>query len=333
VTTISDIAKQASVGIGTVSRVLSGKGSVSEKTRLRVMKVMSDLNYRPNSVARSLATRQTSSVGLMVPDFHGRYFGRIITAAQRNLQADGRHIVVASSIGGVAEELAAIDHLRAWECDGLMLYSRAMSDEAIRNLVESYPNVAVINRRVDGIAEHCFGVDHRHGGVLAASQLLACGHEAIACITGPSHVADARERQEGFEATLAEVGIKRSRLIKVQGEYNYESGALCMEKLWKTKKGKFTAVFCGNDEMAVGALFKLIELGVSVPGEVSIIGYDNAQLSAHTFPKLTTILNPVDDIARNAANYIRNLCYKQNNEVQNRFMPRVVERDSVRSIR
>jgi LacI family transcriptional regulator len=294
---------------------------------------MSELNYRPNSVARSLATRQTNTIGLMVPDFHGRYFGRIITAAQRNLQADGRHILVASSIGGVAEELAAIEHLRASECDGLMVYSRAMSDEAILAVIDSYPNVAVINRLVEGITEHCFGVDHTYGGVLAARQLLDCGHEAIACITGPIHVADARERQAGFETTLVAAGIPASALIKICGEYNYESGALSMEKLWKTQKGKFTAVFCGNDEMAVGALFKLIELGVKVPDEVSIIGYDNAQLSAHTFPKLTTIFNPVDEIAKSAANYIRNICYKQENEFQNRFLPCLVERDSVRSIR
>ncbi|MGF1619500.1 MAG: LacI family DNA-binding transcriptional regulator [Rhodomicrobiaceae bacterium] len=331
-TTINDIAKKASVGVGTVSRVLSGKGSVAEKTRRRVLQVMSDLNYRPNGVARSLATRRTNTVGIMVPDFHGRYFGRIITAAQRNLQTDGRHILVASSVGGVAEELAAIDHLRAWECDGLMLYSRAMSDEAIIALIKSYPNVAVINRRVDEVAEHCFCVDHRYGGVLAAKRLLAGGHEAIACITGPGHVADARERQAGFESMLAEAGSDPSRLIKLEGDYNYRSGALCMEKLWGTKKGKFTAVFCGNDEMAIGAMFKLIELGVRLPEEVSIIGYDNANLSMHTFPKLTTILNPMDEIAQNAANYIQNVCYNDSKEVQNFFMPELVERDSVHSI-
>lgn len=331
-TTISDIARKASVGVGTVSRVLSGKGSVSEKTRRRVLQVMSDLNYRPNSVARSLATRKTNSIGIMVPDFHGRYFGRIITATQRNLQTEGRHILVASSIGGVAEELAAIDHLRAWECDGLILYSRAMSDEAIIALIKSYPKVAVINRHVDEIAEHCFSVDHWHGGVLAAQRLLAAGHEAIACITGPSHVADARERQGGFEEMLAEAGIEPSRLIKLEGDYNYESGALCMEKLWRTKKREFTAVFCGNDEMAIGAMFKLIELGVRLPEEISIIGYDNANLAMHTFPKLTTILNPMEEIAQNAANYIQNICYNDSKNVQNSFMPEIVERASVHSI-
>ena len=96
--------------------------------------------------------------------------------------------------------------------------------------------------------------------------------------------------------------------------------------------GAFTALFCGNDEMAVGAMFKLIELGVRVPDEVSIIGYDNANLAAHTFPKLTTVSNPMTEVALNAASYIRNLCYKQDNKVQNRFKPRLVERDSVRDL-
>jgi LacI family transcriptional regulator len=332
VTTINDIAKQASVGIGTVSRVLSGKGSVSEKTRLRVLQVMADLNYRPNSVARSLATRQTNSIGLMVPEFHGRYFGRLITASERNLREDGRHIMVASGFGGVAEELAAINHLRGWECDGLILYSTELSDQALITLIESHASIAVINRVVDGVADHCFKVDYALGGVLAARRLLTAGHRDIACITGPHRKADAMERQAGFEEELAKAGIGAGDIIKLEGNYDYDSGALCMEQLWQTHKGEFTAVFCGNDEMAVGALFKLSELGKRVPEDVSIIGFDNAQLARHTFPKLTTIINPMEDIAINAANYIRNVCYKQHNSVQNLFEPCLVERESIRDI-
>jgi LacI family transcriptional regulator len=330
VTTISDIAKRASVGIGTVSRVLSGKGSVSEKTRLRILEVMSELNYRPNSVARSLATRQTNSIGVMVPEFHGRYFGRLITAAESNLREDGRNIIVAGGSGGAAEEIAAIEHLKSWECDGLILYSTEIPDEALIALVRTYPKIALINRIVEPIADHCFKADHQLGGALAAKHLLKAGHRKIACITGPKRKADANERQDGFEMVLAKAGIDPAELIRVEGNYNYESGAICMERLWKAHAGGFSAIFCGNDEMAVGAMFKLIELGVSIPGDISIIGYDNANLAAHTFPQLTTIFNPMSEIALNAANYIRNLCYKQTNKVQNRFKPKLVERDSVK---
>jgi LacI family transcriptional regulator len=332
VTTINDIAKKASVGIGTVSRVLSGKGSVSEKTRQRVLKVMSDLNYRPNGVARSLVTRQTNSVGVMVPDFHGRYFGRLITSAERNFREDGRHIMVARGFGGASDELGGIEHLRDRECDGLILYSTEISDEAIVALIQSYPNIALLNRLVDGAPDHCFTVDHKHGGALAARHLLACGHRKIACITGPRYKADAMERQAGFEAELAKMGIEADGLIKLEGDYQYASGALRMEQLWTTQRGEFTAVFCGNDDMAIGALFKLTELGGRVPDDVSIVGYDDAHLALHTFPKLTTVFNPVEDIANNAASYLRNLCYKQHNAVQNIFEPRLIERNSVRAI-
>ena len=268
----------------------------------------------------------------MVPEFHWRYFGRLITASERNLREDGRHIMVASGFGGVAEELAAIDHLRGWECDGLILYSTELNDEALTALIESHTCIALINRVVDGVADHCFKVDYALGGMLAARRLLAAGHRDIACITGPHRKADAMERQAGFEQELAKAGIGAGSLIKLEGDYNYDSGALCMEQLWQQHKGDFTAVFCGNDEMAVGALFKLTELGRRVPEDVSIIGYDNAQLARHTFPKLTTIFNPMEDIAINAANYIRNVCYKQHNGVQNLFEPCLVERDSVRDI-
>lgn len=331
-TTINDIARRASVGIATVSRVLSGKGSVSDKTRLRVLQVMSELNYRPNSVARSLATRQTNSIGFVVPEFHGRYFGRLLTAAERNFRQDGRHIMVASGFGGVADELAAIEHLRAWECDGLIVYSTELSDEALVAVIASNPNTALINRYIESVAPHCFKVDHAQGGTLAARRLVKAGHRRIACITGPRRKADARERQAGFEAELALSGISADSLLKIEGAYSYDTGALCMEQLWETEKGQFTAVFCGNDEMAVGALFKLIEMGARVPQDVSIIGYDNANLARHTFPRLTTIFNPMEDIAGNAANYIRNICYKQENAVQNLFQPHLVEGESIREI-
>lgn len=331
-TTINDVAKKASVGIGTVSRVLSGKGSVSEETRIRVLQAMADLNYRPNSVARSLATRQTNSIGLMVPEFHGRYFGRIITAAEMNLRMDGRHIMVASGSGGAIEELAAIEHLQAWECDGLILYSTEMSDEALVSFIKAYPNVALLNRVVDEIAGHCFKVNHAAGGALAAKCLLAAGHREIACITGPHHKADAVERQAGFEQELAAAAIDVSRLIKLEGDYNYESGSICMEQLWQNKKKNFTALFCGNDEMAVGALFKLNELGIRIPDDISVIGYDNAYLAAHTFPKLTTISHPVEEAVSNATSYVRNLCYKMNLKIVNEFKPSLIRRDSVRNL-
>jgi LacI family transcriptional regulator len=306
--------------------VLSGKGSVSEKTRLRILEVMSELNYRPNSVARSLATRQTNSIGVMVPEFHGRYFGRLIMAAETSLRDDGRHIMVASGLGGAAEEFAAIEHLRGWECDGLILYSREIPDDALIALIDAYPKIALINRVVEDVAEHCFKTDHYLGGALAAKALLKAGHRRIACITGPRRTADANERQSGFEDAVAGAGLDPTELIKMEGTYNYESGAVCMDQLWQAHAGKFTAIFCGNDEMAVGAMFKLIELGVRIPEDISIIGYDNANLSAHTFPKLTTVSYPMTEVARNAANYIRNLCYKQVNKVQNRFKPKLVER-------
>lgn len=331
-TTINDIAKKASVGVGTVSRVLSGKGSVSEKTRQRVLKVMSDLNYRPNSVARSLATRQTNSIGIMVPEFHGRYFGRLITATEKHFRQDNRHILVASGFGGASEELAAIEYLRDWECDGLILYSTEMSDEALIALIQSFPNIALVNRLVADIAGHCFKVDHHFGGALAARHLLEGGHRKIACITGPHQKADAIERQAGFEAVLVEADVEPAKLLKLEGDYNYGTGAQCMERLWQDHKGEFSAVFCGNDEMAIGALFKLIELGGRVPNDISIVGYDDAHLASHTYPKLTTITNPIEDIAENAGAYLRNQCYKQENEIENLFKPCLIERDSVRAV-
>ncbi|MBX2804664.1 MAG: LacI family transcriptional regulator [Hyphomicrobiales bacterium] len=329
-TTISDIARLASVGVGTVSRVISGKGSVSEKTRTRVLEVMKELDYRPNGVARSLASRKSNSIGVMVPEFQGRYFGRLIAQVEKFFRAENRHILVASGSGGATGERDAINYLRSWDCDGLILYSTEMSNDEIVCLAEAFPNIALVNRLVEPVRDHCFYIDHVAGGEMAARRLLKAGHGRIACITGPMTKDDARARQSGFEMELTRHGLLD--LIKVEGNYTYESGAMCMSKLWENRKWEFTAIFCGNDEMAIGALFKLAELGVRVPDDVSIVGYDNSQLSFHTFPKLTTIMNPVPDIAANAANFIRNTCYEHNIQVKNALKPALVERDSVRDL-
>ncbi len=328
-TTISDVAKKASVGVGTVSRVLSGKGSVAEETKKRVLKAMAELNYRPNSVARSLATSRTNSIGLMIPEFQGRYFGRLISAIEMDLREDAKHLIVANGAGKKDEELAAIDFLQSRECDGLILYSLEISDKELLSLIERFPKVSLLNRVVKSASDNCFMLDHYYGGQLAAKCLLEAGHKKIACITGPSMKEDAIQRQKGFEKALAGEKIKLAASQIMEGQYDYTSGAFCMEELWKCNRD-ITAVFCGNDEMAVGALFKLYELGVKVPDDVSIIGYDDAHLSSHTFPKLTTISNPIEKIALNAVRHTRNLCYKQENEVEKHFSPELVVRDSVK---
>ncbi|MGH1351177.1 MAG: LacI family DNA-binding transcriptional regulator [Methyloligellaceae bacterium] len=330
-TTISDVAKKASVGLGTVSRVLSGKGSVSEETRKRVLKAMKDLNYRPNSVARSLATRRTNSIGLVVPEFQGRYFGRLIAAAQMEMRADEKHVIVANGSGKGEEEVAAIEFLRDRECDGLILYSIEMSDKEILDLLQNFPKTVLINRVIKGYTKNCFMLDHRYGGALAARCLLDAGHEKIACITGPKVKEDARLRQAGFESELKKAGIDKKKLVRIEGDFNYASGAICTEQLLKSGE-KITALFCGNDEMAVGALFKLHEMGVRVPDDISLIGYDNAALSEHTYPKLTTISNPVEEITINASRFMRNLCYEQKNPVTNKFKPNLIVRETISSI-
>ncbi len=330
-TTISDVAKKASVGLGTVSRVLSGKGSVSDETRQRVLQAMKDLNYRPNSVARSLATSRTSSIGLVIPEFQGRYFGRLIAAAEMEMRGDERHIIVANGSGKSEEEAAAIQFLRDRECDGLILYSIEMSDKEVIEVFNKFPKTALINRVVKGFTKNCFILDHRAGGALAARCLLDAGHEKIACITGPKTKEDARLRQQGFEKELKNAGIDIKKLLKIEGNFTYASGAICAEQLLKSRK-KITALFCGNDEMAVGALFKLYEMGLRVPDDISLIGYDNTALSEHTYPKLTTISNPVEEITINASRFVRNLCYKQKNAVENKFKPELIARETVISI-
>jgi LacI family transcriptional regulator len=327
--TISQVAAQAGVSAATVSRVFNGSPRVSEETRNQVLRAAEVLGYRPSAIARSLATRRGIGVGMVVGDLGEPYYAPMMRAAERELRARGQMLIVASGYNRREGELSAIEFLRDQRCAALLIHAGGLTDAELVELADDDDvDVVVINRRIADLAGRCVWVDHAGAGRLAARYLIEAGHRALATVTGPLHIADAADRHEGFVAECRSHGIAIDAGCVIEGDYSLDSGARATRALLASGR-PFTALFCGNDNMAVAAVEMLQREGVGVPGEVSVVGYDNAPIGAHSHPPLTTVEIPLAALGHAAAHLALARSGLAHEPVQQAFGGRLLERASV----
>lgn len=332
--TIRDVARRAGVGVGTASRVISGRGSVAKETAARVKAAVAELGFRPSEIARALSTMSTGLVGVYVPDFHGDFFGPLLQTISCELRACHRRMVVANGFGDGDPRIQAINGLEFLierECDGIIVLSNRLLDEDFLVLQKKQPRIAILNRVIPGLEEQCFSIDHYQGGILAARVLLSHGHQRFAVITGPHDALDNELRLEGFFAELSLHGISRESVPVQDGDFALAGG-------WDAAANflnqgiRFTGLFCANDEMAMGAIAFLYSQGIRVPEDISVVGYDNTPMSAFTVPRLTTVSIPTSDIAANGCRWLLNVCFGTHLDYHRDFTLDIAWRDSVAAL-
>lgn len=329
--TIKDVARLAGVGTGTVSRYLSGNGSVAPATAERIRTVVDELHFRPSQAARSLMTGSTQMIGVFIPFLSGTYYTPILQVIDSALRGTGRHMVVAFGQIEGDERAQAIDGIRFLlerDCDGLIVLSNALQDEDLKALKDAQQHLCILNRHFDRIREQCFTADHVRGGVVAAQALLEHHHERIAVITGPASSPDSVARVAGFMGELALRGIDTSRILTLGGDFSPEGGWRAAQQLAQSID-RFTAVFCANDETALGVLSYFQEQGISVPHDVSVLGYDDTQTAAMSAPRLTSVHIPMREVALNGLHWLMNRCYGSDLPVVREFEITLTRRASV----
>lgn len=329
--TIKDVARRAGVGVGTASRAIAGTGSVSAKTAARVHKAVEELSFRPSHAARVLQKGQSQTIGVFVPLIQGSFYTPILHAIYTALRAGGRHMVVDFGQTLESERQDALDgaeFLVDRGCDGLIVMGTRLKPKDVEKLMTLQPKTVLLNRSAQGFTDRCFNPDHRWAGAKAAETLLEAGHREIAVIEGPSTSTDNVLRLRGFYEKLSSSGIRIDEACKVSGDFSPASGAIGVKELL-AKERRFTALFCANDESALGALAYLQQIGISVPQDLSVMGYDGIDLSAFTVPPLTTILIPWREIVANALNHLLNLCYGTDYAVHRNLQPELLWRGSV----
>jgi LacI family transcriptional regulator len=336
--TIKDVAKLAGVGVATASRALSGTGSVSDETAARVRAAAQQLGYRPSSIARALTLQRSGAIGVYVPIFDTFFYSAIVATIDAVLRDAGRHMVAANGCGdGSARQQAldGIDFLIGRDCDGLLVACHSITDDDLAALMQRNGHTIVINRSVPGYAERSFTADHELGGRLVARALLARGHREIAVIRGPRDAPDNLARMHGFIDELACHGIRVRAEHDTDGNFDLSSGDVAMHRLLDQAAGycggrpAFTALFAASDLMAMAAITRLVQSGLRVPDDVSVIGYDDADFAAYTSPPLTTLRIPIAEVAASACRQALNLCYGLDLPVTRDFAPQVVWRQSV----
>lgn len=305
--TIDDVAKLAGVARATVSRVLNNQPNVRDKVRAEVMRAVLTLGYRVNLQARNLAGRQTMRIGLI----HASHFereaysffgwtlelGATIAAASRGAQLVS-HIIDENDPGYAAR---IIDSLRDDQCDGALLAPPFADDvELLHALMAFGIKIVCIaaGRHVEGLV-NVIGIDDRQAGRDVGEHLLARGHCNFGFIKGLQDHKSAEERYVGFLDALHEAGLGAEAVTTERGAFNYRSGHDCAEHILAINRG-ITALVCANDDMAAGALLAIHKLGLRIPEDIAVTGFDDTPVSGVVWPPLTTIHQPLRSIGKRA---------------------------------
>jgi LacI family transcriptional regulator len=290
--TIRDVAREAGVSVASASRALNGLANVTDATRERVLGAAARLRYVPHTGARTLSTRRTDTIGVMLPDLHGEVFSEIIRGADLAARERGLHLLVSTSHGDAVEAAAAMRAMRG-RVDGLLLMSPHVDAPLLAdNLADDLPTV-LINTRVEGGSRPSFCVDN-HAGAVAVVRHLASRGGKIAHIAGPAENFESQERLRGYVDAL-----DGAAGLVLQGDFSEESGHRAGLQL-ADMSPRPAAVFAANDAMAIGCLLALGERGVRVPQEMAVAGFDDIPVARLIRPSLTTVRINIAELSRRA---------------------------------
>jgi LacI family transcriptional regulator len=292
--TIRSVAIAAGVSMSTVSNVLSGRHEqMAVATRERVLATIASLNYQPNHAARSLVTKRTATIGLIMSEVTNSLYPPVTVGAEEACRQAGYGLLLANA-EDVESERRGVDLMRAKRVDALVVFSVSLLDADNRQLYAAQKAgipVVAINRYLPVDAPlSAVWFDHKAGGRLATQHLVDLGHRRIAHIAGPVNRMTGVHRRQGYEAVLDAAGIPRQPALVAAGDYSFASGEHLMQQLWRERP---TAVFVAGDAMALGAFRTLVRLGVRVPDDLSLVAFGNPDFVRYATPAITTIDLPV----------------------------------------
>ncbi|MFK3661445.1 LacI family DNA-binding transcriptional regulator [Scandinavium sp. NPDC088450] len=330
-TTMLEVAKRAGVSKATVSRVLSGNGYVSQDTKDRVFKAIAESGYRPNLLARNLATKKSQTLGLVVTNtlYHGVYFSELLFHAARLTEDQGRQLILADGKHSAEEERAAIQYLLDLRCDAIIIYPRFLTPDEMDEIIRNHEQpIMVLNRRLRQNGSHCVWSDQKASSQMAVEQLIQQGHRDIAFITGSLDSPTGIERLAGYKEALNSHGIAVRDELIAQGKWTPATGAAGVETLLE-RNVSFSALVASNDDMAIGAMKQLYAKGVRVPEQVSVIGFDDVALAPYTIPALSSVKIPVTAMIEETINRLIFMLDGGEFNLQHAFPGELIMRDSV----
>ena len=303
VVTLKDVARQAGVHPATASRALSAQTRllVSDTTARRVMDAAAELGYRPNAVARSLRTRRSHTIGVLIPDLNNPLFPPMVRGLEDRLAADGYVTLIGNTDGRSDREYQVFEQMRARHVDGYAFATAALHSALLAEAARDGLNVVLMNRISDDYSFPSVSVNNDRGARMAVDHLVALGHERIACLAGPQSLSTGLNRYRGFLAAMQAAGRSVDPgLVRFAEAFTIEEGHRCCRDLLRAEP-RITAVAAGNDMLAVGCYAAIEEAGLNCPADVSVVGFNDMPFIDRLRPPLTTVAFPHYQLGTEAA--------------------------------
>ncbi|WP_134704268.1 catabolite control protein A [Ammoniphilus sp. YIM 78166] len=331
--TIYDVAREAGVSMATVSRVVNGNPNVKPTTRKKVLAAIERLGYRPNAVARGLASKKTTTVGVVIPDIASAFFAELARGIDDIASMYKYNIILCDSDQRLEKEVHLINTLLEKQVDGIVFMGREITDEHLQVFNTSSVPIVLAGTKESSEEHPSVNIDHRQAAYDATMRLIQGGHSRIAMAAGPFQDPLAGvERFEGYRQALKDSNLDFRQEYVISGKLSYEAGLEAAQAFMSLEEPP-TAIFAASDETAVGVIHGMQDMGKNVPQDLEVIGFDNIRLSEMVRPKLTTVVQPMYDLGAVAMRLLTK--YMNNEKVDNHIVVlphRIEERQSTKEL-
>lgn len=297
--TIKDIAKKTGLGLATISKYLNG-GNVLEVNKQAIEKAIIELDFHINEFARGLKTNKSKTIGVVIPELNNIFCTSIITIMEDILRQKGYGILVCDCRTDEKLETEATEFLVNKMVDGIISMPVSRDGKHLKLPISKNLPVVLIDRKVEGLSVDAVVVDNVSASEKAIEYLIDNGHKEIGIVCGPKDIFTSGQRLLGYTQAFIKKGILPAQSLISYGDYTVESGHRCLKELLN-ENPTLSAVFVTNYEMTLGAIIAINELGIKIPEQISLIGFDNLHLAQVIKPKLTIISQPLQEIAEHAA--------------------------------
>lgn len=327
--TIKDIAKKADVSVTTVSRVLNNKPDVGDDTRAKILKIIDQLNYNPNSVARGLVMQKTHTIGLIIPDISNPFFPQVARAVEDKAQKLGYSVIFFNTDNNLEREKKAVELFQSKQVDGLIV-SLSLGNEAVLKTLKAadYP-VVQIDRSASDKLYPLVSIDNQNSAYQLVEYLFKKGHRKIAHISGDLNTTTAQARMKGYKEALKDYKLELNSDYIIKGDYSQQSGLKAMEKLLNLTE-RPTAVFAANDLSAAGAYKAIFAAGLEIPQDIAVAGHDDIDIASLLRPELTTMRQPKYDLGEKALTVLMEMIENNKFNLKNQILEtNLIIRESV----
>lgn len=323
--TIYDVAREANVSMATVSRVVNGNPNVKPVTRKKVLEVIERLGYRPNAVARGLASKKTTTVGVIIPDISNIFFAELARGIEDIATMYKYNIILSNSDQNKDKELHLLNTMLGKQVDGIVFMGGNITTEHVAEFEKSPVPIVLAGSIEETEQIPSVNIDYEMAVFDSVNEFINKGHKHIAFVVGPLHEPKNTERKlKGYQRALQDAGLPYNEELVVEGDYSYDSGLEAFEKLLEAAE-RPTAILVGSDEMALGVVHGAEDKGYKIPEDFEVVTSDNTRLSLMVRPQLTTIVQPLYDIGAVAMRLLTKLMNKEEVSEQIVVLPHRIE--------